>query len=177
MAKLCPTITLEVNNLGQDKVIKASAINFDGHSLCVGYSDRVRFYRILLNKFKQFGEYPLKNTSLIHYSHGGQLIAIIFGKGANSCITILNTLNLKEVMNFKLGYKPAQVIWNEYDDEVYVSGEDTKAITVFQISSKSKKSYLQFDKELTFIRFDYLTRKIMASTGNEIHLIDSDHKN
>lgn len=55
MTKLCPTINLEVSNLGQDKVIRSSAINPDGHSLCIGFSDRVRFYRILLNKFRQFG--------------------------------------------------------------------------------------------------------------------------
>lgn len=95
MTKLCPTICLEVNNLGQDKVVKSSAINPDGHSLCIGFSDRVRFYRILLNKFRQFGEYPIKNTTLIQYSHGGQLIAVIYGKGINSCLSIVNTLNLK----------------------------------------------------------------------------------
>jgi hypothetical protein len=81
--------------LGQDKVVKSSAIAPDGHSLCIGFSDRVRFYRILLNKFRQFGEYPIKNTTLIHYSHGGQFVAVIHGKGANSSLSIVNTLNLR----------------------------------------------------------------------------------
>lgn len=79
-------------------------------------------------------------------------------------------------MTFKLGYKPAQVIFNEHDDEVYVSGADAKFISVFQISNKSKKGLLQFDNDITFIRFDYLTKKIMVSTGSEVHLIDSDKK-
>lgn len=94
----------------------------DGHSICIGYSDRIRFYRILLNKFKQFAEYSIKSAVLLHYSHGGQLIAMIHGKGLNSTLSIINTLSLKEVMSFKLGYKPAQAIWSEHDDELFISG-------------------------------------------------------
>lgn len=69
-------------------------------------------------------------------------------------------------MNFKVGFKPAQVIWNEHDDELYISGEDAKVISIYQISSKSKKGLIQFESEITFIRFDYLARKIMVSTGD-----------
>ena len=76
-------------------MIKCSAINPDGHSICICYSDKVRFYRILLNKFKLFGEYSIKNAMIIHYSHGGQVLAIAHGKGLNSTLTLVSNLTLK----------------------------------------------------------------------------------
>ena len=70
-------------------------MNPDGHSISIGYTDRVRFYRILLNKFKQYGEFPIKNSVLLQYSHGGQLLAIINGSRLNSVLLIIHTLSLK----------------------------------------------------------------------------------
>lgn len=114
---------MESSNFDENRVVRTCALHPDGHSICVGYSDRVRFYRILLNKFKLYGDFPIKSTSYVQYSHGGQFIAIVFGKGSNSSFSIVNTMTFKEVLSYRVGFKPAQLIWNENDDEIFISGQ------------------------------------------------------
>lgn len=50
------------------------------------------------------------------YSHGGQLVACKYGKGANSSIVIINLLRLAELCTLKTQAEPSQIFWNELDD-------------------------------------------------------------
>ena len=113
---------MEFSTIEDKAVIRCVALNPDGHSFVIGFPDKIKFYRILINKFKQYAEYSLRKSKLVQYSHGGQLVACISGKGVNTNLTILNTLTMKEVHVFKLGFRISQIIWNEFDDEIYVSG-------------------------------------------------------
>jgi hypothetical protein len=82
----------------------------------LAFEDRVRLYRILLTKFKLVCEFGIKRCQAIVYSHGGQLAACRFGKGINSCVTIVNMLRLVEICTFKLQAEPRQLVWNELDE-------------------------------------------------------------
>ena len=132
---------MEFSTIEDKAIIRCTSINPDGYSFAIGFHDKIKFYRILLNKFKQFGEYSLRKTKLIQYSHGGQMIACVTGKGVNTSLVILNTLSMKEIHVFKIGFKVSIIIWNEFDDEVYASGTESKTINVFKISTKEKLYY------------------------------------
>lgn len=98
------------------KVLLAGAINPDGSSLLLAFEDKVRLYRILLSKLKLTFEFPIKRCQNIVYSHGGQLAACRYGRGNNSCVTIVNMLRLVIVHTYKLQAEPKQLLWNEMDD-------------------------------------------------------------
>lgn len=87
-------------------------MNPDGHSLCVAFPDVIRFYRLLINKIKQYSEFYIKNCYLIQYSHGGQMLAVCAGKNNNAVLTVIHTLKMKEVCNFKIGFTAKQIVWN-----------------------------------------------------------------
>lgn len=93
-------------------MLLAGAINPDGNSMLLAFEDRVRLYRILLTKFKQVCEFSIKRCQSILFSHGGQLAACKFGRGANSCVTIVNMVRLVELCTFKVQSEPKQLVWN-----------------------------------------------------------------
>ena len=165
---------MEFSTIEDKAVIRCAAINPDGHSFAIGFHDKIKFYRILINKFKQFAEYSLRKSKIIQYSHGGQMVACITGKGVNTSLTIFNTLNMKEIHVFKLGFKVGQIIWNEFDDEIYSSGTETNTINIFKISTKEKVNSLCMNSKISFLRYDYLTKKVLISSGNSIFTIEND---
>lgn len=65
LTRLCPTIKMETTNFNDERVVRTCALHPDGHSICVGYSDRIRFYRILVNKFKYCGDFSIKGASSV----------------------------------------------------------------------------------------------------------------
>lgn len=84
------------------KNILASAINPDGNSFMLAFEDRIKIYSVLLTKFKFYAEFSIRRCMQIVYGHGGQLVACHFGRGANACIVIINTLRLIEVCTIKV---------------------------------------------------------------------------
>lgn len=46
------------------------------------------------------------------HSHGGQLLACKYGKGGNSCVTIINLLRMVELHTFKTQAEVKQLFWN-----------------------------------------------------------------
>ena len=148
MSKVNPLIKLKLSSIETNQVVRCSALNPDGHSFCIGFHDKIKFYRILINKFRQYAEYPLKKTKVVQFSHGGQLMACASGKGAASILTIFNTLSMREVHTFKLGFHVSQIVWNEYDDEVYVTGTETKTLTIFRVSTKTKVHSQAFEEKV-----------------------------
>jgi len=67
------------------------------------------------------------------YSHGGQYVACKYGKGANSTITILNTLRMTEIITLKTHAEPTFILWNEMDDELIVA-TDNNLISSYKIA-------------------------------------------
>jgi hypothetical protein len=63
-----------------------------------------------------YAEFLIKKCTQIVYSHGGQLVACKYGRGANACIQIINLLRLVEVSTIKVQAEPLQIVWNELDD-------------------------------------------------------------
>ena len=86
---------MEFDLSGKTKSVYRCALNPDGHSLCVVFPDRIRFYRILINKFKQFSEVYINKCRVAQYSHGGQMIACSAGRSNGSHITIIDTMKFK----------------------------------------------------------------------------------
>ena len=73
---------------------------------------------------------------------------------------------------FKLGFKVAQIIWNEFDDEIYASGLETNTINIFKVSTKEKLNFpLCLNSKISFLRYDYLTKKVLISSGNSIFMV------
>ena len=98
------------------KYIKCCAIHPDGRSIIVGFEDKLRMYKILLNKLKYYGEFNLKRCKGIVYSHGGNLAACTYGRGSNANLVIVNLLLLVEVAVIKIYSEVVQIIWSEFDD-------------------------------------------------------------
>lgn len=134
--RVSPLTKMQLSTLEDKRIILCSGLNPDGHSFCIGTHEKLKFYRILINKFRQYAEYPLKKCRIIQYSHGGQLLACISGEGPNTILTIVNTLSLKEIHVFKIGFRVSQVIWNEHDDQIYLSGSESKCLNVYRISTR-----------------------------------------
>ena len=86
-----------------------------------------------MNKFRQFGEINIKKTKVMQYSHGGQMLACGSGKGPSTILTILNTLTMREMHTFKIGFPILQVIWNEHDDELYLTGRNGKTLSIYKV--------------------------------------------
>jgi hypothetical protein len=85
----------------------------------------------------------MKRCSQIVYSHGGQLVACRYGRGANSCIQVINLLRLVEVSTIKVQAEPIQIVWNELDDELIVSAEN-KTVQVFRVADNIRTCNIKF---------------------------------
>jgi hypothetical protein len=159
-------------NFGEDgkRVLFAGAINPDGNSILLAFEDKVRLYRILFTKFKLACEFPIKRCQTIIYSHGGQLATCKFGKGLNSCVTIVNMLRLVELCTFKLQAEPRQLVWNELDEDLIVSTE-TNTLQFYRISEGSRVHNLKLPEEVTQVRIDYKTKQVVASSERQVFLI------
>ena len=96
----------------EKSIIHKLSLHPDGHSFCVAFIDKIKFYRVLINKFKPYAEFQYKKCSFMAYSNGGQLIACTNGRNNNTSLVILNTARFNELCSFKLGYNPEHIVWN-----------------------------------------------------------------
>ena len=158
------------NDSRPGKAIYSGAINPDGNSLILCFEERVRLYHILLTKLKFYTDFPIKRCDKILYSHGGQLVACKYGRGANSCITIINLIRLVQIATFKVKEDVSQMVWNQLDDELLVSTH--KYLKMYKVSDENSLHMLQFDEEIQQVRIDYKSKRTMVSTPHKIYVVE-----
>lgn len=96
-------------------ILTAGVMHPNGYSLALAFIDRIRFYHLLLDDIKCFYELPSKRVKVLRYSHGGQFLCYSYGKGKGTFISVINTINMQEICQLKVGSDVHILIWSEND--------------------------------------------------------------
>jgi WD40 repeat protein len=156
-----------------EKALYAASINPDGNSLICAFEDKVKIYKILLTKLRFIAEFSIKKCNQLLYSHGGQYVACKYGKGANSSVTILNTLRMTEITTLKTHAEPTFMLWNEMDDELIIA-TDNNTITGYKLAESVKSFTVKIQEHINMVRIDYTTKSLLVSTDKCIYVVDKD---
>ncbi len=86
-------------------ILNCVAFHPSGYYLAAGFIDKLRFYYIMHNQFKEFRDVIIKNTTQLRFSNGGHFIAAaaaLRGSKQNQYgVNVYNSYTLELVHHFK----------------------------------------------------------------------------
>ncbi len=93
----------------------------NGHHVLVGFSDKLRFFNVLLDDVRQVSDFPVKSCRECRFSHGGQYFAAVTGPS----IHLYDTHTFEPLGTLKGHSGPVKCIcWLEGDMGMVTAGLD-----------------------------------------------------
>eukprot|EP00747_Dinoflagellata_sp_TGD_P024616 gnl/TRDRNA2_/TRDRNA2_130676_c0_seq1.p1 gnl/TRDRNA2_/TRDRNA2_130676_c0~~gnl/TRDRNA2_/TRDRNA2_130676_c0_seq1.p1 ORF type:complete len:1115 (-),score=249.91 gnl/TRDRNA2_/TRDRNA2_130676_c0_seq1:22-3366(-) len=97
------------------------AIHPLGYFVVVGFSDKLRYFQVLVNELRLHREFAVRGTRLLRFSHGGHLLVAAYTKFA----VVYSTRTLSKIAMLHAHQMPISSISFDPDDHVVVTcGED-----------------------------------------------------
>ncbi|XP_055474475.1 cilia- and flagella-associated protein 57 [Psammomys obesus] len=114
------TNTLELYKEYQEEAYTIS-LHPSGHSIVVGFADKLRLMNLLIDDIRPFKEYSVRACKECAFSNGGHLFAAVNG----NVIHIFTTTSLENITNLK-GHtgKIRSLVWNSDDSKLISAGTD-----------------------------------------------------